>query len=370
MPKQPVGGAMSDSPKTRFIGRGSASQPTNRFEHVSSEADFEHLADDDVLLAAERRIATEYLADQSQTIVASNDSPDVGFNYSVNPYRGCSHGCSYCYARPSHEYLGMSAGLDFETKVLVKHDAARLFREFLAKRSWKCETIVFSGVTDCYQPAERDFKLTRQCLAVALECRQPIAIITKNALVVRDLDILSEMARSDLIHVSLSITTLDADLARTLEPRTSTPAAKLRAMRALTAAGVPSKVMVAPVIPGLNDSEIPAILQAATEAGASSAGYVLLRLPHAVKPLFLEWLDQHRPLARAKVEQLIRSMRGGKLYVTRWGERQRGTGAVAEQIGTMFRTFKRLHGLDGDDRPLDCTQFNRPALPGDQLRLF
>lgn len=361
---------MSELPKTRFVGRGSATQPANRFERVHAEADFEQLDAQDELLAGERRVTTEYLPDKSKTIVASNDSPDICFTYSVNPYRGCSHGCSYCYARPTHEYLGMSAGLDFETKVLVKHDAARLFREFLAKPSWKCEPIIFSGVTDCYQPAEREFKLTRQCLEVALECRQPIGIITKNALVVRDLDLLGEMATLGLVQVNVSVTTLDAELARELEPRTSTPAARLRALRELSAAGVPCRVMTAPIIPGLNDSELPAILQAAAQAGAKGAGYVLLRLPYAVKPLFLEWLDRHRPLARAKVEQLLRSMRGGDLYVTRWGERQRGTGPIAEQIETMFRTFARVHGLDGDMPRLNCSLFQSPTLPGDQMRLF
>lgn len=361
---------MSDAPKTRYVGRGAATQPANRFERVRAEADFEQLDADDELLAGERRVATEYLPDQSQSIVASNDSPDICFNYSVNPYRGCSHGCSYCYARPTHEYLGMSAGLDFETKVLVKHDAPRLFREFLARPAWRCEPIVFSGVTDCYQPAERDFKLTRQCLEIALECRQPIGIITKNALVVRDLDILGEMARLNLVQVNVSVTTLDAGLVRELEPRTSTPAARLRAIRELSAAGVPTNVMVAPIVPGLNDSEIPAILKAAAEAGACSAGYVLLRLPLAVKPLFLDWLDRHRPLARAKVEQLIRSMRGGELYVTRWGERQRGVGPIAEQIGAMFRAFKQRYGLDRETPALNCDQFRPPTLPGGQLRLF
>ena len=361
---------MSDAPKTRYVGRGAATQPANRFERVRAEADFEQLDADDELLAGERRVATEYLPDQSQSIVASNDSPDICFNYSVYPYRGCSHGCSYCYARPTHEYLGMSAGLDFETKVLVKHDAPRLFREFLARPAWRCEPIVFSGVTDCYQPAERDFKLTRQCLEIALECRQPIGIITKNALVVRDLDILGEMARLNLVQVNVSVTTLDAGLVRELEPRTSTPAARLRAIRELSAAGVPTNVMVAPIVPGLNDSEIPAVLKAAAEAGASSAGYVLLRLPLAVKPLFLDWLDRHRPLARAKVEQLIRSMRGGELYVTRWGERQRGVGPIAEQIGAMFRAFKQRYGLDRETPTLNCDQFRPPTLPGGQLRLF
>lgn len=361
---------MSEQSKTRFVGRGAATQPKNRFERLQAEADFEQLDADDDLLAGERRLATEYLPDQSKSIVASNSSPDVGFNYSVNPYRGCSHGCSYCYARPSHEYLGMSAGLDFETKVLVKHDAARLFREFLARPGWHCEPIVFSGVTDCYQPAEREFKLTRQCLEVALECRQPIGIITKNALIVRDLDLLRAMAELNIVRVNISVTTLDQALVRELEPRTSTPAARLRAIQTLSEAGIPCNVMVAPIVPGLNDSEIPAILKAATDAGASSAGYVLLRLPFAVKPLFLDWLERHRPLAKPKVEQLLRTMRGGELYQTGWGERQRGTGPLAEQIQTLFRTFRAKYGLDRKHPEMNCADFRPPTLPGSQMRLF
>ncbi len=249
-------------------GRGAAIQPTNPYLPVHVEADLEHMADDGEYLAELGRPPTQYLADESQSIVAENDSPDVGFRYSVNPYRGCSHGCSYCYARPGHEYLGLSAGLDFETKVFVKHRAAELLREFLARPGWRPETIAFSGVTDCYQPAERQFGITRACVAVAAECRQPIGIITKNALVCRDIDLLSQLAAHGAVRVSLSITTLDAKLSRVMEPRTSAPAARLRAIRELNAAGIPANVMVAPVIPGLNDSEIPAVLSAAREAGA------------------------------------------------------------------------------------------------------
>ena len=249
-------------------GRGANVQPANPYLAVRREDDFEHLAGDEDFLAELGRPPTEYLPDESQSIVAENDSPDVGFRYSVNPYRGCAHGCSYCYARPSHEYLGFSAGLDFETKVLVKHRAADLLRAWLGRPSWQPETIAFSGVTDCYQPAERQFQLTRGCLAVAAECRQPIGIITKNALVRRDVDLLSELAAHGAVRVYISVTTLDAKLARVMEPRTSSPEARLRAMRELNAAGVPAHLMLAPVIPGLNDSEIPAILQAARDAGA------------------------------------------------------------------------------------------------------
>src|SRR5262245_5254479 len=249
-------------------GRGAAVQTANPYLKVRREADFEQLMPDDEYLAQICRPPTEYLPDESQSIVAENDSPDVGFRFSVNPYRGCAHGCSYCYARPTHEYLGLSAGLDFETKVFVKYRAAELLREFLSRPKWQPEVLVFSGVTDCYQPAEREFRVTRGCVEVAAECRQPIGIITKNALVTRDIDMFQRLAEHHAISVSLSITTLDAKLARVMEPRTSSPEARLRAIRELTDAGVPTSVSVAPIIPGLNDSEIPSILKAAREAGA------------------------------------------------------------------------------------------------------
>src|SRR4051812_13655932 len=238
-------------------GRGAAIQPANPYLPVHVEPDLEQVEGDEDYLAELGRPPTEYLPDESQSIVAENDSPDVGFRYSVNPYRGCSHGCSYCYARPGHEYLGLSAGVDFETKIFVKFRAAELLREFLAKPSWRPETIAFSGVTDCYQPAERQFRIMRSCVGVAAECRQPIGIITKNALVVRDLDLFAQLAEHNAVRVSLSITSLDAKLARAMEPRTSSPEARLQAIRELTQAGIPTNVMVAPVIPGLTDSEMP-----------------------------------------------------------------------------------------------------------------
>src|SRR5687767_5968224 len=258
---------MSDARPTRFVGRGSNLAPPNRFEAVHSVPDYEHLTEDDDLLAGERRLPTVFLPDNAATIIRENDSPDIPFRFSMNPYRGCEHGCAYCYARPTHETLGMNAGLDFETKILVKHDAPALLRKELAtKKSWAAEPIMISGVTDCYQPAERRFKLTRGLLEVLLEARQPACMITKNSLVLRDLDLLGPLAERRLVSMALSITTLDADLARTLEPRTATPAAKLRAIRELSAAGVPVRVMIAPIIPGLTDAEVPAILSAAKEA--------------------------------------------------------------------------------------------------------
>jgi len=348
---------------------GSNIDPPNRFEKVHREADYEHLEwDQEYLVGLEKR-KIEYLADASKTIVTENSSPDIPFRYSVNPYRGCAHGCAYCYARNTHEYLGFNAGLDFETKILVKHNAPDLFRDFLAAESWKPESITFSGVTDCYQPAEREFQLTRKCLAVALECRQPVSIITKNALVVRDLDLLQPLAAARLVHVFLSITTLDSELARTMEPRTSVPAARLRAVRMLTEAGIPTGVMTAPVIPGLNDSEIPSLLEAAHEAGAKSAGYVFLRLPLTVEPVFREWLSRTQPLKADRVEQRIRHGRHGKLSNSNWGERLKGEGVIADQIGQMFRLLSQKLGF-GKLPPLDASQFRPPVPRTGQLRLF
>ena len=349
---------------------GSMIDPPNRFVPTRAEVDYDHWEWDPDDIAARDHRPVEYLTDTSRSIVAENKSPDIGFRYSINPYRGCQHGCSYCYARNSHEYLGMNAGLDFETRIIVKHDAAALFREFLAKPKWQPDVIVFSGITDCYQPAERRFQLTRQCLQVALECRVPIGIITKNALVCRDIDILRELAALHLAHVNLSITTLDPELARVMEPRTSIPSARLRALQLLSEAGIPTRVMTAPIIPGLNDAEIPAILAAAKDAGARSAGYVLLRLPYTVEPVFREWLTRTQPLKAEKVEGLIRQTRDGGMYRSQWGERQRGTGPIAEQVRQMFSIFAKKHGLDGSLPPYDFTQFQPPKPTTGQLELF
>jgi DNA repair photolyase len=353
-------------------GRGASVQPDNPYLPLRREADFEHLdasADADYLAAVDRP-PTEYLPDNSQTIVAENDSPDVGFRYSVNPYRGCSHGCSYCYARPGHEFLGFSAGLDFETKVLVKHRAAELLRQWLARPAWRPETMAFSGVTDCYQPAERDFQLTRGCLAVAAECRQPVGVITKNALVARDLDLLSTLASHGAVRVHISITTLDARLARVMEPRTSSPDARLRAIRELSAAGVPAQLMLAPVIPGLNDNEIPAILAAAKEAGAQTASYTLVRLSTTVKDVFFDWLRRAYPDRTVRVEALIRSTHSGRVTDSTFGRRHRGTGNVAELIADTFQLWKKKLGLDREMPPLNCGAFRPPEISTGQRWLF
>ncbi len=359
----------SESPRP-IKGRGAAINPHNRFEAVRRESDVEHLEGSDDLAPIARAAPTEFLPDRSQSIIARNDSPDIPFTYSINPYRGCEHGCAYCYARPTHETLGMNAGLDFESKILVKFDSAALLRKELNSPKWTGETISLSGVTDCYQPAERNFRLTRGLLEVMDEANQPVGIVTKNALVARDLDLLAPMAARRLVHVFLSITTLDAELARRLEPRTASPVAKLRTIRELTEAGVPVGVMVAPIIPGLTDHEVPHILKAAAEAGAMTAGYVLLRLPWSVEPMFLAWLESHYPLAKPKVESLLRSVRSGLLYQAEFGQRMRGDGPYAEGMRNTFRVFAKKVGLDGSLPPLDCAQFRAPRLAGGQLRLF
>jgi DNA repair photolyase len=359
---------MNKRPDVR--GRGSSLAPANRFLAREQVLDLEQVENDPEFLASLENVGTEYLPDDSQSVVTENQSPDIGFRFSINPYRGCSHGCSYCYARPSHEYLGLNAGIDFETKILVKHDAARLLREFLCRPSWDPELIVLSGVTDPYQPAERRFQLTRACLEVAAEARQPVGVITKNALVVRDLDLLGPMAAAGLVHVNISVTTLNQTLARVMEPRTSAPAARLRAISALSAAGVPVRVMVAPIIPGLNDTEIPTILAAAREAGASAANYTIVRLPLAVKPVFLDWLERTQAGKQAKIESLIRSVRGGKLNESQFGQRMRGKGEIGQQIDQMFKVFTHRYELDGELPPYDFSHFEPPRVETGQLRLF
>ena len=351
------------------IGRASGVNPPNRFERVHVERDLEQLDPTDEPQEP-RRVPTVFLPNESRRIISTNDSPDVPFRYSINPYRGCEHGCAYCYARPGHEYLGMNAGLDFETRILVKHDAAECLRAELADERWTGEFIALSGVTDCYQPAEREFRLTRACLEVLLEARQACGIITKNALVTRDLDLLTALAVESLVNVRLSITTLDHELARTMEPRTASPSARLRAIRELRAAGVPVAVMAAPIIPGLNDEELPAILAAAKDAGAQSAGYLLVRLPLAVRPIFEDWLGRSYPEKADRVIGLIRETRDGRMSDATWGRRMRGQGSYAEGIAKTFSVFSKKLGLDRPLTALDESKFTRPILPGGQLRLF
>lgn len=340
---------------------GSHLDPPNRFESLRRYPDLEHLEWDDEYRRALTHRRIEYLEDDSQTIVSENQSPDIPFRYSLNPYRGCAHGCAYCYARPGHEFLGMNAGMDFETRIVVKKDAPRLFQRFLSRKRWRPEPITFSGVTDCYQPAEREFRLTRQCLEVALRFRQPISIVTKNALILRDVDLLTELALLQLVHVYLSITSLDTALARDMEPRTSIPSARLRAVRELAQAGVPTGVLTAPIIPGLNDSEIPTLLDAAREVGATSAGYILLRLPLTVEPVFIEWLQRTRPDEAEKVLQRMRQSRGGQLNSSAWVKRMSGWGAIADQIGDLFRVFRSRCGLDQPLPPHNCDLFEVPS---------
>ncbi len=354
----------------QVVGRGSATKPANRFLKIEVEDDFDHMEGDQEFVEQLCRVPTEYLVDDSRTILSENHSPDIPFRYSLNPYRGCGHGCAYCYARPTHEYFGLNAGLDFESKIFVKQRAGELLAQQLRKRTWQCEPIMMSGVTDSYQPAERQFRIARACVEVAARFNQPVSIITKNALVTRELDVLADMAGKRQTRVAISLTTLDQSLSRQLEPRTSSPAARLRAISELSQAGVEVTVMTAPIIPGLNDSEIPALLEAAREHGATYAGYVLLRLPTTVAPVFLEWLQRCAPDHYEKVNSLIQNTRDGALNQSRFGQRMRGSGNFADHLANTFKIFARKFDLARRTPPLDCSQFAPPAKPGGQLSLF
>ena len=351
-------------------GRGAGYNPPNRFDPLHHEVELENVQDDAEYLESLRRPETEFLDDRTRSIVAENQSPDVGFDSSVNPYRGCEHGCIYCYARPTHEYLGMSAGLDFETKILVKRDAPALLRATLESPRWRPRVLAMSGVTDPYQPIERKLRITRGCLEVMAEYRQAVTIVTKNRLVVRDVDLLADLAKHGAAGVFLSITTLNPAMAADLEPRTSRPSGRLAAIKALSEAGVPTGVLVAPVIPGLTDHEMPEILEAAAKAGARQAGYVAVRLPLAVAPLFEEWLGRHRPDAKDKVLDRIRSMHGGNLYDPRFGDRMRGEGPIADIIARVFKTSCRRLDLNLRPWPVSAEAFRRPPKHDDQMRLF
>ena len=348
-------------------GRGAAANPTGRFERLSYEPaiDLRTAGPDEDDTPA---LKTEFYRDPAREILAHNESPDVGFETSVNPYRGCEHGCIYCYARPTHEYLGLSAGLDFESRIFVKEDAPQLLRRELSKPSWRPRVIAFSGVTDPYQPAERRLCLTRRCLEVMAAFSNPVVIVTKSHLVTRDLDLLRDLAGVGAALVLISVTTLDAELARRLEPRASRPDRRLDAIRTLAAAGVPVGVLIAPVIPGLNDSEISAIVAAAAEAGAGSAGYVMLRLPHGLKQLFADWLAQHYPGRRDKVLHRIQEVRAGRLNDPRFGSRMTGEGVYARQIEAMFGVALRRAGIERRSWELSTRAFRRPG--GAQLDLF
>lgn len=342
--------------KTSQKGRGAGFNPPNRFEPFVLEP-----LEEDAEEGAEPGLRTEFFVDASRSILARNDSPDLPFTYSINPYRGCEHGCVYCYARPSHEYLGFSAGLDFESKIMVKPDAPELLEEAFRRKSWQPQAVALSGNTDPYQPVERRLQISRRCLEVFLKYLNPVEIITKSFLITRDLDLLSKLASLDLVHVHVSVTTLDEDLARAMEPRASSPAKRLETIEALSQSGVPTGVNVAPVIPGLTESEMPSILRECAAQGAKTATYILLRLPGPVEPLFLEWLDRQLPLKASKVVNRIREVRGGRLSDSRFGKRMRGEGVMADSIRNLFRLFCKKYHLNETVVELSTARFRRDA---------
>jgi len=348
-------------------GRGAQSNATGRFESRVREAFDDGWTSDD---EAPAPLRTHVTPERAKTIISRNDSPDVGFDRSINPYRGCEHGCIYCYARPSHAYVGLSPGLDFESRIFFKPEAGRLLTRELSRPSYQPGVIHIGGNTDPYQPQERRLRVTRGVIETLERFAHPFSIITKSALILRDLDVIGPMGAAHLVRAAVSVTTLDRALARAMEPRAATPEKRLAAIRGLADAGCPVAVMFAPVIPGLNDHELEAVLERAAEAGATGAGYVVLRLPLEIKDLFREWLEAARPDRAARVMSLVRQMRHGKDYDVRWGERMKGDGPIAEIIGARFAAAKRRYGLDRPRAPLDLTQFKVPPTPTAQLDLF
>jgi DNA repair photolyase len=344
----------ADPTKKVSRGRGATINPANRFETLHYE--LEDWCEQDT---EPRPLRTQFFRDDSQSVISYNNSPDVGFDASLNPYRGCEHGCAYCYARPTHEYLGFSAGIDFESRILVKPDAAELLATELARPSWKPQLLALSGVTDAYQPIERKLQITRSCLRVLAEFRNPVIIITKNHLVARDVDHLGELATVSAASVTLSITTLEPKLVRIMEPRASSPAQRLDAIATLRRAGIPVGVNVAPIIPGINEHEIPSITKAAAEAGAQFASYTIVRLPLTVAPVFVAWLETHFPERKEKVLSRIRSMRNGKLNNPDFGARMRGDGPIAEEVRQLFEVSTRRAGLNRERRELSTAAFRR-----------
>ena len=357
---------LSIDKRTTHQGRGAASNTSGRFESRQHESFDDGWEQDE----QELRPRTEVQVDTTRSILATNQSPDIPFNISVNPYRGCEHGCVYCFARPTHAFLGLSPGLDFETRLFSKPDAAALLDRVLRKPGYQPQTLALGVNTDAYQPIERPLSITRSVLEVLQQFRHPVAIVTKSALVERDIDILQEMARDSLVHVNISITTLDPELTRKLEPRATAPRRRLRTIEALAKAGVPVGVSVAPIIPVLTDPELDTILGSARSAGAGSANYILLRLPLEVSELFQQWLDAHYPLKANHVMTRIRDTRGGETYVSRFGERMRGSGAFADIIAQRFTLTCRKLGLQPRDYDLNTNAFRVPPRSGDQLNLF
>jgi DNA repair photolyase len=355
--------------------RGAGTNPGNRFEtvrlHVLGEEIDRQWVERQNEDGSTNRVERQVFFDRTQRIINHvSKTADVPFDWTLNPYRGCEHGCIYCFARPYHEYLGFSCGLDFETKLMAKPDAPRLLRQELASPNWRPEPIVMSAITDIYQPIEHKMRIARQCLQVLADCGQPVTTMTKSALVLRDTDLWSRMAEMNAGRVTITLVTLDADLAQKLEPRASSPAGRLRAIRELTAAGVPVSVNVAPIIPGLTDVELPNILEAVAEAGARRAAWVLLRLPYQLKDLFLDWLQRSvHPDRAKKIESFLRQARGGKLYEASYPNRRRGRGPLVEQLAQTFDVFTRKYGLNRDIRPLSTAHFRRPESSG-QMQLF
>lgn len=338
-------------------GRAAGFNPPNRFERLVVKKAPDDLAEYFEDPEPERNILTRFYVDHTKSVLAKNDSPDLGFTYSVNPYRGCEHGCIYCYARPTHEYLGFSSGLDFETKIMVKPNADKLLDQKFRSRSWRPQVVMLSGDTDCYQPIERKLQITRRCLEVFLRYRNPVAIVTKNALIERDADLLQELASLNLVLVTISITSLNPDLIRRMEPRTSAPEKKLAAVETLASKGIPVGVNACPIIPGLNDSEIPAILEAVSKRGGRHAAYTIVRLPHAVKDLFVDWLQREMPDRASAILNRIRDVRKGDLTCSDFGKRLNGEGKIAEAIEQLFRSScKRLH-LNESKITLSTDQF-------------
>jgi len=352
--------------RNTFKGRGAISNPAGRFDRTGVEA----VDDGWYREEAPESVATSLQPDHARGVISTNDSPDVGFEYSINPYRGCEHGCIYCYARPSHSYVGLSPGLDFETRLFYKADAAKVLEEELARPGYVCKPIMLGANTDPYQPVERRMQVTRSILATLAACRHPVSIVTKGVLIARDVDILADLARDRLTGVMVSLTTLEAETKRTLEPRAASPQARLKVIRTLADAGVPVGVLVAPIVPAITDHETERILEAARDAGASMAAYVMLRLPYEVKHLFREWLAQHYPQRAEHVMSLVRDVRGGRDNDPNFGTRMRGTGPYAELIRSRFRVSIRRLGLDSPRAfSLDSTRFRRPSGPQLQLEL-
>lgn len=330
--------------------RGVSYNLKNRFEkyHVEYDEDIEDVSP-----------RTEIIFDNSKSVLSKNNSPDIFFDYGLNPYRGCEHGCIYCYARPTHEYLGYSSGLDFETKIVAKKDAAKLLHLEFSKTSWKPQPVCLSGITDCYQPLERKLKITRECLEVFLKFRNPVYLITKNSLIRRDIDILKELAELNLVRVNLSVTSLKREISRILEPRTSIPEKRIETIHELSSSGIPVYVNVAPIIPCLNDEEIPQILEAVSKAGAKGAGFILLRLPHSLKEIFSDWLELNFPDRKQKVLNRLKELRGGYLYKSEFGKRFSGEGVYAEMIASLFEKNLKKFGLNENNFVLSSDKFIR-----------